>query len=228
MAMVGELFDVMGKFVLAVLLAGALGLDRQLKGRAAGLRTHILVCLGSTLMMIVSDQFARHWGEGGAPVWLDRGRIAAGIITGIGFLGAGTIMTVEGEQRGLTTAAMVWFVAALGITIGGGYPMIAICATVFALFTVRGLERVERLLPAHEHFSLTIRLPHGLERLEAIEEVIRSKGFDVTASRIKLTGEDADADMLFSLRGTDGVHIEELASVLRKQFSDAQKITFEK
>jgi putative Mg2+ transporter-C (MgtC) family protein len=223
-----DVADACGKFVLAVVLAGALGLERQLKGHPAGLRTHILVCLGSTLLMVVSDEIAREWNQTGVHTWLDRGRIAAGVITGVGFLGAGTIINVGNIQRGLTTAAMIWLVAALGIAIGAGYQLIAVCATAFALVTVRGLEYVERLLPAYERLSLTVRMPKGLEKLQEIEETIRQKGFHVVTSRLRINADEKYVDMTFELTASAGPEIEELAGSLQERFPSAEKITFER
>ena len=223
-----EFLDIFGKFGLAVLLAGILGLERQLKGRAAGLRTHVLVCLGSTLAMIVSDYVALQWGQGGAPIWLDRGRIAAGIITGVGFLGAGAIMTVANEQRGLTTAAMLWFVAALGIAIGLGYYMLAICATCFAYAVVRGMKYLERYIPAYESYFLTVRLPRGLERMDELECAVRNVGFNVATLRIKMTANDEQADIVLEIHATAGPNVGELARMIRARFPEAEKITFER
>ena len=134
--MVAEAEDICGKLVLAVVLAGILGLERQRKGRGAGLRTHILVCLGATVAMMIPDLVASRGGGNG---WADTGRMAAGIITGIGFLGAGTIVSAGRGPQGLTTAAMVWFVATLGIAIGSDLYLIAVCATALALVVVLGL-----------------------------------------------------------------------------------------
>jgi putative Mg2+ transporter-C (MgtC) family protein len=216
------------KFALAVVLAGVLGLERQLKGRAAGLRTHILVCLGSTLLMVVSNEIAREWNQNGANVWLDRGRIAAGIITGIGFLGAGAIINVRSEHRGLTTAAMIWFVAALGIAIGAGFAAISVVATALALFTVRGLEYVERRLPAPEQHTVTMRMPRGLEQLQKIERAFADAGFHVAASRIRVTDSGEHVDMVFELQASAGPRIEELATLLRERFPSAEAISFER
>jgi putative Mg2+ transporter-C (MgtC) family protein len=220
--------SVCGKFVLAVLLAGAIGMERQLKGHAAGLRTHILVCLGSTLMMIVSNEIAQELVNSGMTVWLDKGRIAAGIITGIGFLGAGAIINIGSMQRGLTTAAMIWLVAGIGIAIGAGYWPLAVCATLFALLTVIGLEYVEQRLPEYERLTLTVRMPRGQDNFREIEQVVGSKGFKVAASRVRVDAGDKHSDMTFDLTATGGVHIEELTEFLEARFPSAERITFER
>src|SRR3990170_2055526 len=104
--------DLLWSLVVAVLLGGAVGLERELRGKAAGLRTNILICLGATLFTHLSIHLA---GPSGDP-----GRIAAQVVTGIGFLGAGTILHTRGAIAGLTSAATIWLVAAIGVAIGAG------------------------------------------------------------------------------------------------------------
>lgn len=130
----------MAKILLAVLLGGAIGFERELHARSAGLRTHILVSLGAALVMIVGRQISTE-------ASYDPGRIAAGVITGIGFLGAGVIIRMERGIRGLTTAASLWLVAALGITIGMDLYGVAVMAAVITIAVLLGLSRLERLLP---------------------------------------------------------------------------------
>lgn len=216
------------RFALAVVLSGAIGLERQRKGRGAGLRTHVLVCLGSTLAVSVADLFAAEWVRAGTTVMMDKGRIAAGVITGVGFLGAGTIMNVGAEHRGLTTAAMLWFVATLGIAIGAGYYWVALVATAFALMVVLGLGRLERFLPAEERLTLKLSLPHGDERVVRVERFLRDNGYRVAASRMRIVTGEPDVDMTFEITSTSDSTIEELADLLRKRFASAKKIVFER
>src|SRR5512143_587908 len=109
--------DAVLRLLLAILLGGAIGLERESRGRPAGLRTHILVCLGATIIMIASTRMGELTQvlSSTSRVQVDPGRIAAGIVTGIGFLGAGAIIRIGDLVRGLTTAGCIWFVAALGI-----------------------------------------------------------------------------------------------------------------
>lgn len=216
-----ELFEICGKFGLAIVLAGAIGLERQVKGHAAGLRTNIMVCLGATLMMLFSEYVALHTGIGN----IDVTRVAAGIITGIGFLGAGAIINVGSEQRGLTTAAMIWFVAALGIAIGAGFKVLALCATIFALLVVAGLHYLERRLPTFRHVYLTIVMPHGLEHLCEIEGVIRRQHFHLQTSQIVTSAEDGMTEFVFELGASAAPKLDELAATLRKSLPEAETIS---
>ncbi len=115
---------VLFRLLLSALLGGAVGLHRELHGKPAGLRTHILVCVGSTLFTLVSLAL---------PVEADVGRIAANIVVGIGFLGAGSIFRSRTHVSGLTTAADLWVVAAIGLAVGVNYVHAAVVSTVLVL-----------------------------------------------------------------------------------------------
>jgi hypothetical protein len=106
-------FDLGAKLLVAIIAGGAVGFERELRGKPAGLRTNILICLGSALLMDLSVRIADDYNG-------DPGRIAAQVVTGIGFLGAGTILHTRGTITGLTSAATIWVVAAIGLTAGAG------------------------------------------------------------------------------------------------------------
>jgi putative Mg2+ transporter-C (MgtC) family protein len=129
-----------GRLALSAVLAAAIGLERELHGKEAGLRTTILICLGATLFTELSRSLA---GPGADPT-----RITSNVVTGIGFLGAGTILRHRGHIQGLTTAATNWVVAAVGVAVGGGEYFAAIGTTVLVLLVLIPLRawevRVER------------------------------------------------------------------------------------
>lgn len=212
------------KFLLAIVLAGAVGLERERKGRAAGLRTHVLVCLGSTLSMVVSDVIAAQWAAATSTVWLDRGRIAAGIITGVGFLGAGTIITVGGHQRGLTTAAMIWFVAALGIAVGAGLYVIATAATVLALLLVVGLEFVEGRLRSAERFILTLEVPEGLDVADDVMAFLKRQKLLVQPSRLRVADRGESVEMSFDISSRSRPRLDLLLKTLLEEFPAARRV----
>ena len=135
--------EIIIRLVLSLVLSGLIGLERQMHRRTAGLRTHILVSLGSCLIMLTSLYiFAIYKNE----VPLDPTRIAAGVITGIGFLGAGAIIRDRGGVKGLTTAASLWVVAGIGLATGCGFYKAALFTTVLALLTLFFLRYVERIM----------------------------------------------------------------------------------
>jgi putative Mg2+ transporter-C (MgtC) family protein len=148
------------RIMLAIILAGAIGLEREYRGRPAGLRTHILVCLGSAIIMISSENLFYYLGKVEGLQWLriDPGRIAAGIVTGIGFLGAGAIIRIGDIVRGLTTAACIWFVAALGIVIGGGHYLLAVISTLLILLVLLLLDKFERSIIFTVYRTLVAKL----------------------------------------------------------------------
>jgi putative Mg2+ transporter-C (MgtC) family protein len=144
------------KLVLAILCGGAIGFERELSRKAAGLRTNVLICMGSALFMIVS----RHIG-GGAP-YTDPARLVAQVVTGIGFLGAGVILQARGSITGLTTAATIFIVAAVGIAIGEGMFGVGILSTSLIIIVLVALRRVERFVIRRQrmfHYSLKTRDP---------------------------------------------------------------------
>jgi uncharacterized membrane protein YhiD involved in acid resistance len=129
--------DLAAKLFGAVLIGGGIGLEREIKGKPAGLRTNILICVGSALLMDLSVGLSAKYGG-------DPGRIAAQVVTGIGFLGAGTILHTRGMITGLTSAATIWVVAAIGLTIGAGLFVEALGATLAVMIVLVGLGWVER------------------------------------------------------------------------------------
>lgn len=133
-------FDTISRMLLAFILGSIIGFEREKKGRDAGLRTHILVCVGSALIMLVSIYVYEAYKES---VSLDPSRIAAGVVTGIGFLGAGAIIRSAEGNRGLTSAASVWVSAAIGLAVGCGYLSAGLAATVIAFLTLSFLKKVE-------------------------------------------------------------------------------------
>jgi len=139
--------QIIWRLVLSVVLSGLIGLERQLHRRQAGLRTHILVSLGSCLIMLTSLYVFDIYKD---KVPLDPARIAAGVITGIGFLGAGTIIRERAEVRGLTTAASLWVVAGIGLAVGVGFNRAAIYTTILAMVVLFFLRYVEDLIFGRE------------------------------------------------------------------------------
>ena len=131
------------RLVLSVVLSGLIGLERQMHRRTAGLRTHILVSLGSCLIMLTSLYVFDIYKDK-AP--MDPARIAAGVITGIGFLGAGTIIREKQGVRGLTTAASLWVVAGIGLAMGCGFYSASIFTTILALIVLFFLRYVEDII----------------------------------------------------------------------------------
>jgi putative Mg2+ transporter-C (MgtC) family protein len=126
--------EIVIKLVVSAVLGGLVGFEREIHRKPAGMRTHSLVCMGSTLFTIMSVSLI-----GGEP-----SRIAAGIVTGIGFLGAGMIFKSEDKVRGLTTAAELWVLAAIGLSVGLGYYFAALVTTLIVIFILIPLKYLEK------------------------------------------------------------------------------------
>lgn len=129
------------KVVMAIICGGLIGFERELKNKPAGLKTNILICLGSTLYTIVSLLMAESFID--SSFRGDPARVAAQIVPGIGFLGAGAIMRSHASITGLTTAATIWIVAAIGMCIGSGYPLVGFVFTMTVLFTLLAIDKFE-------------------------------------------------------------------------------------
>ena len=125
--------------VLAVIFGGAIGLEREIRGKAAGLRTNVLICLGAAVFTMISRQMGA--GQEGSMT-----RIAAGVVTGVGFLGAGAIIRERTGVHGLTTAATIWLVASVGMACGAGFYTLAVISTVVAVVVLIGLAELEKPL----------------------------------------------------------------------------------
>lgn len=174
-----DTFHITLRLVLALLLGGVIGFERERSSRAAGLRTHILVCLGSTLVMLLSmygfAEFARL-----DNVRLDPARLAAQVISGIGFLGAGTILYTGKSITGLTTAASLWVVAAMGLAIGAGFYYAAGLACFFALISLFVLNLVEKRYMYHKQTrSLKLEAVDIPSLLGRVSQLLAGKGCEI-------------------------------------------------
>jgi len=138
--------EILLKLGLALVLGGAIGIERETSHKPAGFRTNVLICLTSAMMMILSEMFAGRTGTGA-----DSGmRVAAGVITGVGFLGAGAILHSRGSVHGLTTASVIWAVAGLGLVVGAGFYLPAVIFTAIVVVTLVVFRKVERAIN-HDH-----------------------------------------------------------------------------
>lgn len=175
-------WEILIRLVLAVAAGGLIGLEREIHGRAAGFRTHILVCLGSTLIMLLSI-----YGFTGAPVQGDPARLAAQVVSGIGFLGAGTILREGLSIKGLTTAASLWVVAGIGLAIGSGFYLGAVIATVLAVLTL--VNKLEQYLIPHEERSLRLHIADKPGQVAAIATHLGQRRVNIRSMKLDTTDD---------------------------------------
>lgn len=162
---------------LAVLLGGVIGLEREASDKPAGLRTNILICAGSTLMMILSIRVAHDY----AVTVADPGRIAQGVITGIGFLGAGTILHSRGGVTGLTTAATTWALAGIGLAVGAGFYGLATAATLLILVVLWVMGKVAHVWENGKgaHCRIRVVTDEPVGNIERVRELLASEDLAV-------------------------------------------------
>ncbi len=188
------LMESLTKLLAAAILGGLVGLERELSRKPAGLRTNMLICTGSALLMILSILVAQDGGSRGDP-----GRIAAQVVTGIGFLGAGAIVQSRGSVYGLTTGATIFTVAAIGLAVGGGYYLPALLATAIVILSLFVLGRVEKRMlasarPIYEYHLETNDVPTALARLT---EILRAHGVEMEGVSFEKT--NVGMEMRFAL-----------------------------
>ena len=169
---------VLFRLILAAVLSGAIGFEREFHGRAAGFRTHILLCIGSCLTMLTSMHiFDIYYTR----VPCDPARIAAGVITGIGFLGAGAIMHYRSSVRGLTTAASLWVVAGLGLAVGSGLYFGAIVTTILTIVALMIFSKIEHVMIRKDWYkTLVIEMKDGADQLKKVRELLAEYKCEIT------------------------------------------------
>ncbi|AZQ53397.1 MgtC/SapB family protein [Burkholderia cenocepacia] len=191
--MIGHL-ELLGRLLLAALLGSVIGLERERLNWAAGLRTHMLVCVGSALVMLVSTfGFEDVRGQNG--VVLDPSRVAAQVVSGIGFLGAGSILLRGEVVRGLTTAASLWAVAGVGLAAGGGMVGASVGATAIVLAILAGVKPLERRFIAQRlQRTLLLVAERGGLTLGTLHEALGPGRVRVKRFIVQQSDDDPDTD----------------------------------
>jgi putative Mg2+ transporter-C (MgtC) family protein len=171
------------RLLVGTALGAMIGYERQLHGRPAGLRTHLIVALASTTFMIVSTHFVyfQHYGKDDL-VTVDSSRIAASVVTGIGFLGAGAILRTGITVQGLTTAAGLWLVAAIGLSAGAGMYVVSVAATIIGVTALTVLRRFERKDHHLLRRKISLILGEGAQPLSLILTALARDGAVVSAA----------------------------------------------
>lgn len=185
------------RLLVALVLSGIVGWQREITQRPAGLRTHMLVCLGATLLTLVSVSI-----PGADPM-----RLASGIVTGIGFIGAGTIIrSTPTEVRGLTTAASIWMIAGVGIATGVGFYSGAVLTTILAYIVLVLLKRVERFYRREQERIITIEGTNRPGLLGEIGTTLGAYHIDIRDVEITIEGERASIELRVDLPTMADIH----------------------
>ncbi|HET7199134.1 MAG TPA: MgtC/SapB family protein [Burkholderiales bacterium] len=203
--------------LLAALAAGALiGYERSYHGRPAGFRTHALVCTASALLMLVTV-YEAHWVPTAAKVQLDPTRMAQGIMTGIGFLGAGVIVKEGLSVRGLTTAASIWITAAIGILAGIGFYYPLVVSVILTLGILSFFRWIEAAMPTQAYFHFAVRFARGAALAEReLRELVESHGFSIANFTYRQEGEGRIRRHTMVIRSSERAGAGRLAETLEK------------
>lgn len=201
---------------LAVLAGGLIGLERTYHGRPAGFRTHTLVCTASSLLMLLTVyQWELLKGMPLETIRVDPTRMAQGIMTGIGFLGAGVIMKEGLTVRGLTTAASIWITAAIGVLIGIGFYFPAVVATLVTLGTLALFRWIEMIMPSHYYARLNVRFKRQETPAEPeLRELIVQQHFSVANLSYRLQQEGKYFEYQMTVRSQNTDNYRKLAETL--------------
>jgi putative Mg2+ transporter-C (MgtC) family protein len=201
---------------MAVLAGGLIGLERTYHGRPAGFRTHTLVCTASALLMLVTVyQWQLLKGAPLETIRVDPTRMAQGIMTGIGFLGAGVIMKEGLTVRGLTTAASIWITAAIGVLIGIGFYFPAVVATLITLGALALFRWIEMVMPSHYYARLNVRFKRQETPVEAeLRDLITRQDFSVANLSYRLEQEGKYFEYQMTVRSQNTDNYRKLAEML--------------
>jgi putative Mg2+ transporter-C (MgtC) family protein len=211
-----EYFEMVFRLVAALAAGGIIGLERSYRGRAAGFRTHALVCLASSLLMLVTV-YEHQWfsTRSLSRVVVDPTRMAQGIMTGIGFLGAGVIVKEGLTVRGLTTAASIWVTAAIGILTGIGFHFAAGLGVVLTLGTLSVFRWIEGRMPTELYANFTVRFARDAVMPEtALRELVARHGFSVANLNYRLLAEGGQFEYRMVMRTLKSDNVRSLSEVL--------------
>jgi len=206
--------DILIRLSLGFLAGTVIGLERASRHQMAGLRTHVLIAVGATLLMLLSIWLPGQFGEKGG----DPARIAAQVVSGIGFLGAGAIIRLGNNIKGLTTAASLWLVAAVGLTIGAGMFLAAGITVVISLVTLVLLHRLEkRIFPGVRNKLLELHYKSGVSPgISATQEVLASFGLQSQSMDVnQKAGKDKATRIRYLVSIPDKTDLPQLARALK-------------
>lgn len=212
------LTEISARLLIALAIGALIGLERSYRGRPAGFRTHAIVCLSTSLLMLLTA-YEELWVPEGENirVTLDPTRMAQGIMTGIGFLGAGAIMKEGLSVRGLTTAASIWITAAIGILVGIGFYAPALMAALLTLGTLSVFRWIETKLPVQFYAHFTVRFARSAKVPEdEMRRIVTENGFTIANLNYRLDGKDDFFEYRMVIRTSAGHNARRLSEALNQ------------
>jgi len=206
-------FDMIIRLFLGFLAGAIIGFERSSRRQVAGLRTHILIATGATMLMLLSIYLPQQLSSNGTG---DPGRIAAQVVSGIGFLGAGAIIRLGNNVRGLTTAASIWFVAAVGLAIGGGMFIVAASAIVLGLITLMLLHILEKkVFPSGQFKLLEITYKDNNASTREALDIIKNSGIQIQTVDVNHSSKDKGTKLRLLIRILDTTDIASIARSIK-------------
>ena len=204
-------FDLLIPSFLAIIFGGLIGLQRERHERPAGLRTHALVCLGATVFTLVSYLgFSQTSG-------IDPSRIAAGVVTGIGFIGAGVIFRQGILIKGVTTAASIWISAAIGLALGTRLYYLAIIVTIFGLIILSFLKNLENRIIHVPFYTVNITTAGDFKELEELKDILKKISGDIKIKKYELSSGNDEKIYSFQVRGRTPDLAESIIDLISKK-----------
>ncbi|MGA9474304.1 MAG: MgtC/SapB family protein [Terriglobales bacterium] len=189
------------RLALSVVAGGLIGLDRGERGRPAGLRTTLLVCLAAAVAMIQTNLLLAVAGKAtDSFVVLDLMRLPLGILTGMGFIGGGAILRRDNLVVGVTTAATLWFVTVIGLCFGGGQIGLGIAASVLALFVLSGLRWFDHHMKQEQHGILSLTTERDLPTEEDIRTALHKAGYEIGIASVAIDSQTGKRQLEFNLQ----------------------------
>ncbi len=203
------------KLVLSLMLGAVIGIERRRKGQIAGLRTFALISMGATLAMLISIYIPQEYLglKNGDP-----GRIAAQVVSGVGFLGAGAIIQMKGSVRGLTTAAGIWMAACIGLAVGAGMYLVSILTTLLNIFILVNIERIEhRYNFLWESKIIRVKMHGIVEEIQPFRDVLKSNDVHISDEFMKYDYENQQTIVNFMVRSKNNVNVPSMFKKLQEK-----------
>ena len=217
-----NLIGAITKLVLSLILGAVIGIERRHKGQIAGLRTFALISMGATLAMLISIYIPQEYMglKNGDP-----GRIAAQVVSGVGFLGAGAIIQMKGSVRGLTTAAGIWMTACIGLAVGAGMYTVSIITTLLIIFILVNIERIEyRHNFLWESKIIRVKIHGILEDIGVVRDILQSNNVHISNEYMKYDFDNKLTIINFMVRSKSDVDVPAMFNQIKEK-SDAASVT---
>lgn len=205
--------EILARLLLGALVGGIIGFERQTHGRPAGFRTQLLVCVACVLLMVISETYSSRMMGTSEHVRFDPTRIAAGAMTGVGFLGAGVIIKTGITIQGLTTAACIWIVSAIGLAIGAGQYFAGMAGFVIAFLTLWLLRTIEARIPRLAFKNITLVTDERGDERE-ITKVLKERGFELHRMDYEINVREGERTYMLTVGTRDRISMGDIIDTL--------------